>query len=110
MADSKKAKRLSKEEIKKAVIRFDDHRWKPRIWGFKQKSRRNTRSWKSAEIIRQYEDIIKMKKKGIINVEFHQGMIFKRFKEKKKFAKLVSVLGIHKTNLQGKWRRLSIIF
>ena len=47
---------------------------------------------KAAEIIRQYEDIIKTKKKGIINVAFHQGQIFKRFKEKEKFAKLVSEL------------------
>ena len=28
---------------------------------------------KAAEKIRQYEDIIKTKKKGIINVAFHQG-------------------------------------
>ena len=54
---------------------------------------------KAAEIIRQYEDIIKTKKKGIINVAFHQGQIFKRFKEKEKFAKLVSELGIHKTTI-----------
>ena len=94
-----KGETLIKRRDKKAVIRFDDHRWKPRILGFKQKSRRNARSWKSAEIIRQYEDIIKMKKKGIINVAFHQGQIFKRFKEKEKFAKLVSELGIHKTTI-----------
>ena len=47
---------------------------------------------KAAEIIRQYEDIIKTKKKGITNVAFHQGQIFKRFKEKEKFAKLVNEL------------------
>ena len=46
----------------------------------------------AAEIIRQYEDVIKTKKKGIINVTFHQGQIFKRIKEKEKFAKLVSEL------------------
>ena len=40
-----------------------------------------------------------MKKKGIINVAFHQGQIFKRFKEKEKFAKLVNELGIHKTTI-----------
>ena len=40
-----------------------------------------------------------MKKKGIINVAFHQGQIFKRIKEKEKFAKLVSVLGIPKTTI-----------
>ena len=54
---------------------------------------------KAAEIIKRYEDIIKTKKKGIINVAFHQGQIFKRFKEKEKFAKLVSKFGIPKTTI-----------
>ena len=70
-ADSKKMKRLSKEEIKTQLfdsmiidenLEFDDLN-------------------KEAEEI-QDEDIIKTKKKGIINVAFHQGQIFKRFKEK----------------------------
>ena len=47
---------------------------------------------KAAKIIKQYKGIIKTKKEGIINVAFHQGQIFKRFKGKKKFAKLVSEL------------------
>ena len=54
---------------------------------------------KAAEIIKRYEDIIKTKKKGIINVAYHQGQVFKRFKEKEKFSKLVSELGIHKTTI-----------
>ena len=54
---------------------------------------------KAAEIIKQYEDIIKTKKKGIINVAYHQGQVFKRFKEKEKFAKLVSELGVQKTTI-----------
>ena len=54
---------------------------------------------KVAEIISWYEDIIKTKNKEIINVAFHQGQIFKRFKEKEKFAKLFSELGIHKTTI-----------
>ena len=54
---------------------------------------------KAAEIIKWYEDIIKIKKKGIINIAYHQGQVFKRFKEKEKFAKLVSELGIHKTTI-----------
>ena len=36
---------------------------------------------KAAEIIKRYENIIKIKKKGIINVAFYQGQIFKRFKD-----------------------------
>ena len=43
--------------------------------------------------------LLKRKKKGIINVAFHQGQIFKKFKEKEEFAKLVSELGIHKTTI-----------
>ena len=53
----------------------------------------------AAEIIKQYEDVIKTKKKGIMNVAYHQGQVFKIFKEKEKFAKLVSELGIHKTTI-----------
>ena len=51
----------------------------------------------AAKIIKRYEDIIKTKNKGIMNVAYHQGQVFKRFKEKEKFTKLVSELGIHKT-------------
>ena len=54
---------------------------------------------KAAEKIKWSEDIIKTKNKGIINVAYYQGQVFKRFKEKEKFAKLVSKLGIHKTNI-----------
>ena len=57
---------------------------------------------KAAIIIERYEDIIRTKRKGIINVAYHQGQIFKRFKEKEKFAKLVSELGIHKTAINCK--------
>ena len=54
---------------------------------------------KAAEVIKRYEDIIKMKKKGIISVAFYQGKVLKRFKEKEKFVKLVSELGIHKNTI-----------
>ena len=54
---------------------------------------------KAAKIIKRYEDVIKRKKKGIINVAYHEGQIFKKIKEKEKFAKFVSKLGIHKTTI-----------
>ena len=56
----------------------------------------------AAEIIKQYEDVIKTKKKGIINVAYHEGQVFKTFKEKQNFLKLVSELGIHKTTISFK--------
>ena len=54
---------------------------------------------KAADIIKRYEIIIKIKNKGIINVAYHQGQVFKRFKEKEKFTKLVTELGIHKNTI-----------
>ena len=99
VADSKKAKRLSKEEIKKQLLdsmiidenlEFDD---------LDKEAEGMQDPEKAAEIIKRYEHIIKTKKKGIINVAFHQEQIFKRFKEKEKFAKLVSELGIHKNSI-----------
>ena len=54
---------------------------------------------KAAKIIKHYEDIIKTKKKGIISIAYYQGKVFKRFKEKEKFIKLVSQLGIHKNTI-----------
>ena len=88
MTDSKKAKRQSKEEIKKElldsmiideVVEFED---------LNKEAEEIQDPEKAAEIIKRYEDIIKTKKKGIINVAYHQGQVFKRFKEKEKFAKL----------------------
>ena len=56
----------------------------------------------ATKIIRRYEDIIKKKNEGIINVAYHQEQVFKKFKEKEKFAKLVSELGFHKTTINFK--------
>ena len=99
VADSKKTKRLSKEEIKKQLLHsiiIDENR---EFDDLNKEAEEIQDPEKAAEITKRYEDIIKTKKKGIINVAFHQGQIFKRFKEKEKFAKLVSVLGIHKTTI-----------
>ena len=99
LVDSKKTKRLSKEEIKKQlldlmiideVVEFQD---------LNEEAEEIQDPIKAAEIIKRYEDIIKTKNKGIINVAYHQGQVFKRFKEKEKFAKLVSELKIHKTTI-----------
>ena len=53
----------------------------------------------AADVIKQYEDIIQTKKKGIINIVFHQGKVFKRFKEKGKLITLFNQFNIHKTTI-----------
>ena len=84
VADSKKEKLLSKEEIKKQLLEstiidenleFDD---------LNKEAEEIQDPEKAAEIIKRYEDIIKTKKKGIIKVTYHQGQVIKRFKEKGK--------------------------
>ena len=73
VADSKKAKRLSKDGKKKQLLesmiidenlKFDD---------FNKEAEEIQDPEKAAGIIKRYEDIIKTKKKGIISVAFHQG-------------------------------------
>ena len=99
MTDNKKVKRLSKEDIKTKLldsmtidetVEFDD---------LNKEATKIQDPEKAADIIKQYEDIIKTKNKGIINVAYYQGQVFKRFKEKEKFVKLVSELGIDKNTI-----------
>ena len=83
VADRKNEKRLSKEEIEKQLLEsmvidenleFDD---------LNKEAEELQDPEKVADIIKRYEDIVKMKKKGIINVVY-QGQVIKRFKEKGK--------------------------
>ena len=99
MTDNKKAKHLSKEEIKTKLL---DSITIDKVLESKDLNKEAEEVHdpeRGAEIIKQYEDIIKTKNKGIINIAYHQGQVFKRFKEKEKYAKLVSELGFHKTTI-----------
>ena len=93
LTNSKKAKRLSKEEIKKQllesmiideVVKFED---------LNKEAKEIQDPEKAAKIIKRYKDIMK----GIINVVYHQGQVFKTFKQKEKFVTLLTGLGIHRT-------------
>ena len=97
--DNKKAKRFSKEEIKTKLLESITIDEVLECEDLNKEAEEVQDSERAAEIIKRYEDIIKTKNKGIINVAYHQGQVFKRFKEKEKFAKLVSELGIHKTTI-----------
>ena len=97
VADSKKPKPLSKEETKKQSLDSMIIDEVAEFENLNKKAEEVQDPEKAAEKIKRYEDIIKRKNKGIINVACHQGQVFKRFKQKEKFDKLVSELGIHKT-------------
>ena len=53
----------------------------------------------AAGITKEYEEIHRAKRKGIIAVAFYQRKIFKSFKEKEKFIKMVGKLKIHKSTI-----------
>ena len=99
VTDNKKAKRLSKEDIKNKlldsmtideIVEFDD---------LNKEAEKTQDPEEAAKLDKRHEDIIKTKNKGIISVAYHQGQVFKRFKEKEKFAKLAGELGLHKTTI-----------
>ena len=98
-ADSKKTKRLSKDEIKKQLLESIIINQFVESEKLNKKMEEIQGSEEAAEVIKQYEYIIKTKTKGIISIAYYQGKVFKRFKEKEKFIKLVSQLGIHKNTI-----------
>ena len=75
MLDNKKTKRQSRDEIKKKLLdsmiidenlEFED---------LNKKAEEVQDPSKAAKLIKQYEDFIKTKRKGIINVAYHQGQV-----------------------------------
>ena len=53
----------------------------------------------AADVIKQYEEIIRTKNKGIISIAHHQGNVFKSFWEKEKFIQMVGKLKIHTSTI-----------
>ena len=98
-ADSKKTKRLSQEEIKKQLLESIV------INEVVESEELNTEAEEvqdleeAALVIQKYKHTIKMKKKRITSIAYHQGKAFKNFKDKEKFITLVSRLGIHKNTV-----------
>ena len=51
------------------------------------------------DVIKHYEDIIRTKQKGIISIAYHEGNVFKRFKDKEKFTRLVMESKVHRSTI-----------
>ena len=98
-ADSKKTKRLSKHEIKNKFLESIIINEVVESEELNKEAEEIQQPEEAVKVIKQYEDIIKTKKKGIISIAYYKGKIFRRFKEKEKFIKLVSQLRIHKNTI-----------
>ena len=99
MTDNKKAKRLTKEEVNTKLLDSITINEVLESEDLNKEAEEVQDLKRAAEIIKQYEYIIKMKKKGILNVAYYQRQVFKKFKEKEKFTDLVTELGIHKNTI-----------
>ena len=97
--DSKKTKRLSQEEIKKQLLESIIINDVVESEGLNREPEEVQDPEEAAKVIQKYENIIKRKKKGIISIAYHQGKVFKKFKDNEKFITLVSRLGIHKNTI-----------
>ena len=97
--NSKKTKHLNKDKIKKQLIESIIINNTIEIGEQNQLAEKVEKPEEAADIIKQYEEILRTKRKGVASVAYYQGKLFKRFKEKEKFekfAQMVSKLKIHK--------------
>ena len=85
--NSKKTKRLNKDEIKKQLIDINNAM---EIDNLNELAEKIERPEDAANIIKQYEEILRTKRIDIIFVAYYQGKLFELFKEKEKFIQMVS--------------------
>ena len=60
------------------------------------------KSDEAMELIKKIEKAIKKRKNNILMLAYHQGMIFRRFKEDSKFTNVVNKFNISKTTINFK--------
>ena len=90
---------LDKDEIKKQLLESITINSAAETKELDEQTDKVEKLKNAVDIIKKYEEILRTKRKGIIAVAFHQGKVFKRFKEKKKFIKMVGKLKIHKSTI-----------
>ena len=95
----KKTKRLTHEEQKKQLIESSVINEVVETNELNKQAEEVQDPEEAAQVIQKYENIIGTKKKGVINMAFHQGKVFKQFKDKEKFITLVNKLDIHKITI-----------
>ena len=95
-------KRHNKENIKQQLIDSLVSNDTIETEELKQEANMVNKLEDAADIIKQYEEILRTKRKGIISVAYHQGRVFRRFHEKEMFVRLVTNFKIHKNAMISK--------
>ena len=97
-SENKKTKILTHEEIKKQLIQSIAINDIIQTDDLNKKAEEVQKREEAAVVIKQYEDI-RTKKTGIISTSYYQGKVFKKFKDKEKFIKLVNQFKVHKSTI-----------
>ena len=97
--NAKKTKRPNNEEIKKQLIESMVNNDIIEIVELKKKVEKAEKPEDAAAVMKQYKDIIRTKKKNIISIMYHQGKMFKKYKDKEKFIKLINEFKVHKSTI-----------
>ena len=94
--NTRKTKRLNEEEIKKQLFDFLVNNDTVETEEVNEKAEKVEKPEDAVEIIPEYEEILRTKRKGIISIGYHQGKVFSQFCKKEKFVRLVANFKIHK--------------
>ena len=97
--NANKTKSLSNEEIKRQLIESMVNNDIIETEELNKMAEEVEKPEDAAAIIKQYEDIIRMKKKNLISITYHQGKVFKRIKDKEKFIRLINEFKVHKSTI-----------
>ena len=81
-AEAKKTRKLTQDEIKRKLIESLAMKDTIKSDELTRKVREVEDPEKEAEMIQECERIIRTKKKDIIRIAYHQGKVFKKFKDK----------------------------
>ena len=92
-------RRLSKEEIRKQLIDSLINSENVETEDLKEKSDKVKKSEDAATIIKEYQEIILIRKKSIVCIAYQKGKVFRKFKETKKFIKMVKKVKVCKTTI-----------
>ena len=96
-AEVKKTKRLTPEEIKKKLIKSMVLNEVAELDELNKQAEEVQDPEEAPKVIQEYENIIRTNKKDILRIAYHQGKVFKTFKDKEKCITLVNWLAIHKS-------------
>ena len=89
-------KRLNEEEVKQLLIDSLVNNDTVETEELNERADKVDKPEDATNIIKEYEEILRTKRKGIISVAYRQEKVFSRFREKEKFMKLVSRFKIYK--------------